>query len=136
MSETTHPTAGPLELGRGTLIHLPAGLAARALHVDASYWEHTGRGPELDDGRILSVFDYDETWAWWERHPDGDELVVLLSGEIELLLDDALGQRAVRLRTGECAIVPAGAWHRAVILAPSQMLFITPTPARTEHRDA
>lgn len=122
-------------LGRSTLLHLPGGLDLRFLSVTDSYWEHLDEHDELTDGRIMSVFDYTETWTWWERHPDGDEFVHVISGEVDFLLDNGQEQRSARLPAGEGTIVPRGTWHSAVIHVPSTMLFVTPTPARTEHRD-
>ena len=83
---------------------------------------------------MLSVFDYDKTWAWWERHPVGDELLYLLEGEISFHLDDGVSTEVVHVCAGESTIVPANVWHRAEVPTPSRLLFVTPTPARTEHR--
>ena len=48
-------------------------------------------------------------------HPAGEEVVYLLSGAIDLVLDGADGERIVPLRDGEAYIVPRGTWHRAVV---------------------
>lgn len=125
----------PLVLDRRTLLHLPSGLDLRPLAAGPSYWDHRDERAELGDGRLLSVFEYDTTWAWWERHPVGDELVLVLDGQVELHLDDG-DRRAMTLATGQAAIVLAGTWHRAVLAGPCRLLFVTPTPVRTEHRDA
>ena len=122
-------------LSRSTLLHLPDGLDLRFLNVTDAYWEHQAEHDELATGRIMSVFDYTETWTWWERHPDGDEFVHVITGDVDFLLDDGQKQRSARLSSGDGTIVPRGAWHRAVVHRPSTMLFVTPTPARTEHRD-
>ena len=48
----------------------------------------------------------------WEMHPDTDELLFVLAGQVtvELLTDD---ERAlVPLTRGQFVIVPQGAWHR------------------------
>jgi len=124
----------PVALGRTSIVHLPAGLDVGMLTVDDSYWSHATDQPELGDGRIMSVFEYAETWTWWERHPTGDELLYVLSGQIDLLLDRGSGPRTVRVHADESVIVPTGTWHRAVISEPSRLLFVTPTPALTEHR--
>lgn len=135
MAPTALPTAAPIELGREAVIHLATDLATQVVSVDTSFWAHTAQHTELSDGRILSVFDYTSPWTWWERHPVGDEFVFLLSGDVEFLLEDSNGERSVPLSPGQAAIVPSGAWHRAVLRDPSRLLFITPTPARTEHRE-
>jgi mannose-6-phosphate isomerase-like protein (cupin superfamily) len=132
---TTTLAPQPIDLGPDAAIHLGADLDVSALALTSAFWTHAPTdNPQLSQGRILCVSDYATTWPYWERHPAGDELVFLLSGNVELLLDDSHEQRAVRLGVGQAAVVPAGTWHRAALHAPSRMLFITPTPARTQHR--
>jgi uncharacterized cupin superfamily protein len=126
--------SGPFTLGRATVLHLAADLTMCPLHLDESVWGHLNEVAEFADGRVLSIFDYSDSWTWWERHPVGEELVHLLSGEVAFRLDDGKEQAAV-LRAGESLLVPQGAWHTAEILHPASMLFVTPTPAMTEHRD-
>ena len=133
MTDTTAP-AQPTRLGRQMIVHLQPDLGLGFLRVDDSYWSHQSAQRQLTEGRVLTVFDYEQSWSWWERHPVGDELLYVLEGEIDFHLDDGVSTRVLRIRRGESAIVPAGAWHRAEIPTPSRLLFITPTPARTEHR--
>jgi quercetin dioxygenase-like cupin family protein len=83
---------------------------------------------------VLSVFDYQADWTWWERHPLGEEFVFVLAGELEFLLDNGDRQWSVELVPGTGVIVPRSTWHSARVPKPSTVLFITPTPARTEHR--
>src|SRR5262249_7498390 len=87
-------------------------------------------------GYLLSVFRYERTWDYQERHPDADEIVMVLEGRIDLLLDrnDGNGEGRVTVRRGEGALIPTGAWHRVATDAPCELLFATPAPARTEHR--
>lgn len=117
------------------MIHLEAGLDLDSLTIGSEFWAHGSTEPLLSDGRILSVFDYDTTWPYWERHPAGDELVYVVAGCCELQLDDG-DVRAVALRVGSAVIVPAGVWHRAAFTGACRLLFVTPTPARTEQRPA
>jgi mannose-6-phosphate isomerase-like protein (cupin superfamily) len=135
MTEST-ALAQPIRLGRQMIVHLSPELELGLLRVDDSYWSHLSGRPELAEGRVLSVFDYDESWTWWERHPVGDELLYVLEGEINFQLDDGVSTRILRVRAGEGAIVPTGVWHRAEVPTPSRLLFVTPTPARTEQRAA
>jgi mannose-6-phosphate isomerase-like protein (cupin superfamily) len=133
----TAPTPQPVDLGPETAIHLGAELDVTAFAVTSTFWTHDPADhPQLAHGRILSVFDYTTTWPYWERHPTGDELVYVLSGDVEFHLDDDHQDHAVTLRAGQAVIVPAGTWHRARIHAPSRLLFVTPTPQRTQQRPA
>jgi len=69
----------------------------------------------------------------WEMHPDGDEVLTLLSGRFDVILDEAGAERVIALTRGKSAIVPQGVWHRMVIHEPGELLFLTPGDA-TEHR--
>lgn len=63
-----------------------------------------------------------------EVHPDGDELLYLLSGRVAVVVEDAEPPRRVELSPGEAFIVPRGIWHQVLLDEPSQILFITPGP--------
>jgi mannose-6-phosphate isomerase-like protein (cupin superfamily) len=131
----TKPAAHTIELGRETIIHFGDDLTLTPLRADPSFWTHTdSHRPELAEGRIMCAGDYTSTWTWWERHPDGDELVMVLSGTAEFVLEDDDDTRTVSLGAGQSTIVPAGTWHRAVVDDPCRMLFVTPTPAGTQVR--
>jgi mannose-6-phosphate isomerase-like protein (cupin superfamily) len=68
-----------------------------------------------------------------EMHPDGDELLYLISGRISVILEERGAERVVEVRPGEAMIVPRGVWHRLIPHEPSQMVHITPGPGG-EHR--
>jgi len=102
------------------------------------FWQDldSGAHSELEHGRLLSAFTFSEPWSSWERHPAGEELVMLLSGRAEVLLEDGATIRSLPLETpGDYALVPAGVWHTARTAVPTTMLFLTPG-AGTEHRSA
>jgi PhnB protein len=62
----------------------------------------------------------------WERHPDGDELLLALDGEVEVttLTDD--GPVTRKLRAGEAFVCPRGFWHRQFAEKSVSMLYGTP----------
>jgi quercetin dioxygenase-like cupin family protein len=69
----------------------------------------------------------------WERHPDDDELLYLLTGEMDLtILGDGAPTR-VTLRAGSLFIMPRGVWHRPQGREAGTVLFAT---SRTEHSTA
>jgi mannose-6-phosphate isomerase-like protein (cupin superfamily) len=125
-------------LDRHTVLHLAPDQSASTVPVDENYWAHRGENTELRAGRIMSVFSYEASWTWWERHPVGAEFVLVLSGTavFHLRQDDGSGGRSIACAEGECLLIPEGAWHRAEITNPTSMLFVTPSPAFTQHRDA
>lgn len=68
----------------------------------------------------------------WERHPNGDEVVLVLAGTTTvILLMDAVEER-ILLKQGELVVVPAGVWHR--FEGSEQLKVMTITPQPTDHR--
>ena len=103
---------------------LADGPDAKRIEVGPDFWETIDERTDLA-GRLVAIFPYDADWTSWEVHPDGDEIVVLLSGAVDLVLDLPGGQRTVELRDRGAAVVPRGVWHTANVLAPSEALHIT-----------
>jgi quercetin dioxygenase-like cupin family protein len=66
-----------------------------------------------------------------EMHPDGDELVILLSGRAKLLADSM--EAPLELGPGDACIIPKGEWHRFDFSEPIRLIYITPGP-NGEHR--
>jgi hypothetical protein len=116
------------------VVHLTDELGIGVTPLNDELWAARDR-PELATGRLLSVFSYDETWDYQERHLTGDELAYVITGAVDLLVDTGGGERAAHLPAGFVGVVPTGAWHRLAVHEPCSVLFITPTPAQTEHRD-
>ena len=68
-----------------------------------------------------------------EVHPDGDEFLYVVSGMIELILDDgdegAVGtETKVVLRAGDAYVVPRGTWHQLETVEPTYLVHVTPGP--------
>ena len=119
-----------------TYVHLDNTGAARLLNVDDKFWADltAGRRPDLEHGHMVMAFSFAAPWDTWEMHPQGEEVVLLLSGEATFVLETDRGLERVRLsRTGEFVVVPRGTWHTADAAEPTTMLFIT-AGAGTQHR--
>ncbi|HEV8063978.1 MAG TPA: cupin domain-containing protein [Acidimicrobiales bacterium] len=86
-----------------------------------------------DDGRLVVMGPESQSWTSWERHPAGEEVVVLLSGRVDLIQDLEGSERVIKLHPGWAAVNPKGVWHTATVHEPGQALFITPGRG-TEHR--
>lgn len=85
--------------------------------------------------QLVSSLHFARDWLTWEIHPNGDEVVMLLSGAARMVLDEPAGHRVVELsKAGDYVIVPRATWHTAKIAVPTAMLFITPGEA-TQNRD-
>jgi mannose-6-phosphate isomerase-like protein (cupin superfamily) len=69
-----------------------------------------------------------------EMHPDGDELLILVEGEIEVALDEEDGERVVALTSGDAFVVPRGTWHRVIVKNPCRLLHFTPGRSQVRRR--
>jgi quercetin dioxygenase-like cupin family protein len=69
-----------------------------------------------------------------ERHADGDELLLVISGECVAVLDSSDGgAEEIPIRAGDALVIPKNTWHRLVIDDACHIVFITPGP-QMEHR--
>ena len=117
-----------------TYVHLAEDGTSQTVPGGAEFWSlPAAEMATFDQGWLISEFVCVEDWANWERHPEGDEFVYLLSGEIELLLELPGGTTSTRISGSGAHIVPRNVWHTAKVFAPSRMLFITRGEG-TEHR--
>ena len=72
----------------------------------------------------------------WERHLTGDELVHILDGaaSLEIVCDDG-PPKSFALRAGMIAVIPQGAWHRALSAEGKTEMTATPFPGDHIERD-
>jgi quercetin dioxygenase-like cupin family protein len=111
-------------------IHL--GLGARAVgeprFTGMDWYEGYGERhvDDLDEGRLVSLFRFEEPWTSWEMHPEGEEVVCCVQGHLTLHQELPDGAKlSYELGPGDYAINPRGAWHTADADAPVVALFIT-----------
>ena len=93
-----------------------------------SWYEDYGarHGADGAEGRLVSMYVFDEDWDSWEMHPVGEEMVLCTAGHIVLIQENEDGsRRSVPLDAGEYAINPAGTWHTADIGTSATCVFIT-----------
>ena len=67
----------------------------------------------------------------WERHANGDEIVMVIEGETTLYLLEDDEERAARMVKDEPFVVPRNTWHR--FETPKGVKIMTVTPQPTEH---
>ena len=128
----------PVDLIAGAALHL--GLGTRATPLPDFAWDPesldayvTRFADDGDESRMVVMFEQSESWTSWERHPAGEEVVVLVSGRIDLFQEVDGEVRRLPLRAGQAVVNPTGAWHTADVQEPSVALFITPGRG-TDHR--
>jgi sulfate adenylyltransferase large subunit len=118
---------------QSTYVQLDDGGASRLLPVTPDFWATIDKKKGLDHARLVGSFGYPKSWDNWEMHPEGDELIVLLSGALDLIFEEAHGPRTVELRGRAAIVVPRGVWHTANVHEPAEALHVT-WGAGTLHR--
>ncbi len=94
---------------------------------DRFFEQLESKAGDFNGKRLISHFSFDKDWETWEMHPAGEEFVCLLSGQVDLILEQGGVENTVQLSTsGSYVLVPRGTWHTARVHTPSSMLFITP----------
>lgn len=127
----TNIAVHPIHLGRG------ATASAEPEFTGSMDWyvgyaaRHQSDGIE---GRLVSVFTFNESWNMWEMHPHGAEVVLCMKGSLTLHQERSDGSKqSVQLKSGEYAINEPGTWHTADAADEATALFIT-AGAGTQHR--
>jgi quercetin dioxygenase-like cupin family protein len=100
------------------------------IHRDLSVCARARQGgpPERIDGMTVGLVSVtDDGPHNGEVHPDGDEILYVLSGRLRVIGESDPGA-ALDLGPGDACIVRQGEWHRIRIIEPAKMLHITPGP--------
>ncbi len=109
-------------------------LACEVVGVDRSdrrarLVEQTGGPPQRIDGFTVGAPELTgDSPHDGEMHPDGDELLYLISGAVTVRLELADGDRLVELGAGDAVVVPKGVWHQIMLQEPGRLMHITPGP--------
>ena len=95
--------------------------ATTAAEADAALRTLTTLGPAT-----IGVMHYSGLTPW-ERHPDGDELLHVLDGEVDVTVLGDDGTRHVVVPAGSIFVCPRGLWHRQLPRPSVTMLYGTPS---------
>lgn len=109
-----------------TFVHLKDLGQAAPLAVGPEFWTTIDTRSDLQVGRLLGSSRMEKDMPHWEMHPSGDELLVALSGEFDLVLQDGRSDHVVELKSGRAFLVPFGVWHKLRVKTPGEILFVTP----------
>jgi len=87
----------------------------------------TTRPPPRVDGHSLGIAVMSQAPPHaGERHLDGDEVLLLIAGRCELLLERGGDPHRIALEPMRACIVPRGLWHRVVPHGEITLLYLTP----------
>ena len=90
-------------------------------------WE-SGPPPRVDGFVIGAPFMTGNAPHGGEMHPDADEVIFLISGRVNVVLEEDGVENIVEVGPGQAVVVPRGVWHRVLVREPGQLLHITPGP--------
>lgn len=102
--------------------------AIEVLAGGPAFWEKLMKGEfgRFQNEYLVTTSTFTEDWPSWENHVNGDEIVILLSGRVEFLLELPSGTVRVAIdEPGRYVRVPRNTWHTAKTSVPTTMLFIT-----------
>jgi mannose-6-phosphate isomerase-like protein (cupin superfamily) len=124
---------GALDLKR-TYLHFTRTHEIEAYEAGPAFWDDLMSERLRLSGRLVGCVHL-TTGALdhWERHPAGDEFLLLLGGAVTLVLDEPGGHRQVPLKAGEAVVVPKGVWHTFLVSEPGDLVFATAGEG-TDHR--
>lgn len=107
-----------------TYVHLAENGTATELAAD-SFWSKLHASSEHNGGWLITEFEFSQDWPNWEMHPHGDEFVYLLSGALDLHIEEDGRVNIIHLQGSAAALVPRGLWHTAKVKSASRMLHVT-----------
>jgi mannose-6-phosphate isomerase-like protein (cupin superfamily) len=120
-----------------TYLRLRPNATIEPLTVAEDFWHTIASGAlgSFHDEYLVTLHKIDVDFPMWEMHPNGDEIICLLSGKMTITLDvDGQQTRHLLDESGAFVLVPKGAWHTATVHANVRALFITAGEG-TEHRE-
>lgn len=124
---------GPFKLN-DTYAFPKDGGVAPLIPTDANFWRDlmsekpTSPGAALvteGSGWLVGVYSITQDAQAWEMHPSGDELLAMLAGEMDVVLEEAVGEVTITLQAGHACLVRRGTWHRQVVRRPGEYLGAT-----------
>ncbi|MBD3649615.1 MAG: cupin domain-containing protein [Pseudomonadales bacterium] len=100
------------------------------LSIRSTFASLTGRANEslgsFDESNI-GIGRYIPGASPWERHNNGDELLYVTDGEVQIeVLSDSGVSSIEQLREGSLFVVPRGQWHQLTAKDNVNILYISP----------
>lgn len=113
------------------------GHLARRERGGDEFWSALAGGGELtakvDTSWLVGEYACDDSWEDWERHPQGDEVVRVLEGEIVMIFERDGRVSTTLMGEGDTVVVPIGTWHTVDVRVSARLLNIT-WGKGTDHR--
>ncbi len=134
-------STGPIDLSK-TPIHLPTINGGDHSFEPLGWFNFDGESFGryvtehcTDDapGRLVMIETMLADWPTWERHTEGDELVIILEGAGTFYQQIGDECQSAPFKSGDTFVNPKGVWHTADVSEPMKAVYITPCPG-TENK--
>ena len=80
------------------------------------------------DGGSIGIGKYIPGVSPWERHNNGDELLYITDGEVQIeVLEESGNKNIQQLKEGSLFVVPQGKWHQLTAIENVNILYISPS---------
>lgn len=76
------------------------------------------------EGRLVVIQNFSESWKHWEVHPQGYEVVVCISGNVDVIQEIDGKHVRTTLKASEYVINLPGVWHTTDVAEPCSVLSI------------
>lgn len=107
-------------------LSLKSGGEIETLEGGDKFWSlPTDEMEKIGEDWLITEFESITDWKSWEMHPNGEEIVYLLSGAADLILEKDGVTKTFELRGKGLVVIERGTWHTAKVFEPSIMLVIT-----------
>ena len=124
-------SAFPIHLGLGATAEIEPRFTGEMEWYGDYGNRHADDGVE---GRLVSMFTFNESWNTWEMHPSGSEVVLCAAGSKTLHQEAPDGKTSsVTLGPGQYVVNSPGTWHTADVKGRATAIFIT-AGLGTQHR--
>ena len=107
--------------------------SVETIPLTPAFWPELMSGKRKLKGRLVMASRITEDMRHWERHPAGDEVLLLLSGAVTVVLEGVEAEERFELSAGQAFIVPRGRWHRIEAREAGDLVFMTAGEG-TEHK--
>ena len=119
------PMQGPLDLRR-SYVSITDGGSATAVEVTPDFWPELISGQRTIGTWLMGVNHRVTAPLVWDLHPDGECVVCLLSGAVDIVVLDGDREHVIKLLApGAGCVVPRGTWHRQIIREEADVMFLT-----------
>lgn len=111
---------------RGAAVHISSEGQTSVLQDDDMKQRLSALPPGLLLGAFQIACKEDAHPNMWEMHPEGEEILVMLTGSLDVEYADDRCRARSSLGAGRGIVIPRGVWHRLELREPGLLLTLTP----------